>query len=42
MLRKMNTWQDHINNERDVFKELDANFTIPMFHLMSHWVEQMC
>jgi len=42
LLGKMNTCQDYISNGRDVFKELDCNFTFPMFHLMSHWVEQIC
>jgi hypothetical protein len=39
---EMNAWQEYINHEIDVSKELDADFNFPMFHLMSHWVEQIC
>ena len=28
-----------MSHKIDVSKELDANFNIPMIHLMSHWVE---
>ena len=37
----MNTWQDHISHEIDVFKELDADCNFPKNNLMSHWVEQI-
>jgi hypothetical protein len=38
----MNPWNDYISHEIDVSKELDADFNIPKFHLISHWVEQIC
>jgi hypothetical protein len=39
--REMNAWRDHISQEIDDSKELDANFNFPKIHLMSHWVEQI-
>jgi hypothetical protein len=39
--RKMNDWRDYISHERDVSKELDANFNFLKIHLISHWVEQI-
>jgi hypothetical protein len=38
---EMNAWRDYINHEIDVSKELDADFTFPKIHLMSHWVKQI-
>jgi len=37
--REMNAWRDYIGHERDVSKELDADFNFPKIHLMSHWVK---
>jgi len=38
---EMNAWQDYINHEIDISKELDANFNFPKIHMMSHWTEQI-
>jgi len=38
----MNAWQDYICHEIDVSQELQADFSFPTIHLMSHWVEQIC
>jgi len=38
----MNAWRDYISHEIDVSAELDANINFPKFHLMSHWVAQIC
>jgi len=40
--REMNAWREYISHEIDVSKELDADFPLPMIHLMSPWVEQIC
>ena len=39
--REMNAWHDHISNEMDVSKELDAELNFPKIHLMSRWVKQI-
>jgi len=39
--RKMNAWRDCICHGMDVSEELDADFNVPMIHLMSRWVEQI-
>ena len=38
---EMKAWWDHISHEIDVAMELDAFFSIPMIHLMSHWFEKI-
>jgi hypothetical protein len=38
---EMSAWWENISHERDVSKELDADFNCPKIHLMSHWVEQI-
>ena len=42
MWHEMNSWRDYISHEIDLSKELDADFNFPKFHMMSHWVEQIC
>jgi len=37
----MNAWRYHISHEIDVSKELEADFSFPKIHLMSHWGEQI-
>jgi hypothetical protein len=37
----MNAWWDYISQQLDVCKELDADFNVPMIHLMSHCVKQI-
>jgi hypothetical protein len=37
----MNAWRDYFSQEIDVSEELDADFTFPKIHSMSHWVEQI-
>jgi hypothetical protein len=39
--REMNAWWDYISHEIDISKELDADFTFPKIHLMSHWAEHV-
>jgi hypothetical protein len=39
--RELSAWQDYMSHEIDISKELDANFNIPNFHLMSHRVEEI-
>jgi len=39
--REMNAWREYISHGIDVYKELDADFTFPKIHLMSHWVAQI-
>ena len=39
--REINAWRDYISHEIDISKELDADFNLPKFHLMSHWAEQI-
>jgi len=41
MWRKMTTWGEYISTEIHISKQLDANFTIPKIHLISHWVQQI-
>jgi len=38
---EINAWRDYISHERDVSKELDADFKCPKICLMSHWVKQI-
>jgi hypothetical protein len=33
---EMNAWRDYFSHEMDVSKELDADFTFPKIHSMSH------
>jgi len=39
--REMNAWQDYISHEIDDSQELEADFTLPKMHLMSHLLEQI-
>jgi len=38
---KMNTWQDYMNQQTDVPKELDADFKYPKIYLITHSVKQI-
>ena len=37
----MNSSRHYIRHQKDVFKELDADFNFAKIHLMSHWVKQI-
>jgi hypothetical protein len=39
--REMNSRRNYISHKIDVSKQLDADFTVPKMHLMSHRVEQL-